>query len=193
MNLSPEERERRSKWMRENINEKRVTLAEAKEMEIKDEEDRLAFVADVEKRNKVQRFGPADFTKWGQYLVDRLHERFNQLTDRNIIGWLRGEILSSESLFLCSPNAIGLFKDRFAPMDPYPHAEEVFVFIKDGKTEEGQYLYIKAQEWNRNKGGKGVIVERFTDLPGRMIGEAIGLRHDTKITVVPHRVVASKS
>src|SRR5215472_4240717 len=100
---------------------------------------------------RIMRFAPADFQQLGEWMVWRLKDRFPQVHDGMIAGWLKSQMDSNEAMFLRFNRAIGLAAiGHKNVLDPKPIIEEVFVLIHgretDGKLEdaalkEGQAIY----------------------------------------------------
>lgn len=130
-----------------------------------------------------RRFGLADLSEMGAWLLWRLKDRYPHLDERNLAGWLRGMIDSNEYLFVRTRNAVALAQIQHRALDPLPIVDELFVLAKgrdsDGVVEKGALaeaaeLYGEFLRWARSLGATEIAIERYTDVPRDQIKERLG-------------------
>ena len=133
---------------------------------------------------RIMRFSPGDFQELGEWLLWRLKDRFPHVTQSMLAGWLRGEMVNNEVMFLRLGNAVGLASIGHKNiMDPRPIIEEIFVLIKGRDADaviekahlaEGARLYEEFKRWGETIGASEMLVERMSDVPREMIKAALG-------------------
>lgn len=140
----------------------------------------------------VSRFAMPDLTKYGPWLLDRLRDfqLYHHLTERVLIGWLRGVMESNEWNFLKSNLCVALAHSFNPELCPTPVVKEVFVFCMgrdpDGIIErnalmEGAMMYREFERWARGLGateliGSGVVSiegDSTSDVPRDLIERAL--------------------
>ena len=114
-----------------------------------------------------------------RWMLDRLRVAYPHLNDRQLIGWLRAMIYSSEFQFLFQDRSVALFQIMSAhTLSPQPVVYERFVFCadKDSVADQAQasMFYVEAQKWGRFNAAGAIIVEQCTDVPHEMIRERMG-------------------
>lgn len=133
---------------------------------------------------RVMRFGPADFQDLGEWLLWRLKDRFPQIHQSMVAGWLKGSMDSNEIMFLRFGRAVGMASIGHKNLlDPRPVIEEIFVLVKGRDTdgviekpafEEGARLYGEFKRWGETLGASEMLVERMSDVPRDLIKLALG-------------------
>lgn len=124
----------------------------------------------------ISRFVFPDFTTHGPWLMDKLHKKWPQVTDRSLVGWLKGCIDQSAFHFVKTAHAVALSEIVHKPLCSIPDVREVFVLV-DGKPDsyaEGAALYAEMKGWAKNIGAKEIIICSFSDVSPTLIREAIG-------------------
>lgn len=163
--ISEEERQRRSDRMKA-INGREGSLNPAE----------LAKIT-------VRRFSMTDIEALGAWLTERLRDKWPHLTDRHILGWLRGCMESREFLFLRAENATGLAEIVHDPLSPVPRIREVFVLCRKGFQHEGAAIYTHFKRWAESMRAGEIEVLTHSDVPNSMVKDVIGnpLRRETMV------------
>jgi hypothetical protein len=136
------------------------------------------------------RFIDPDFDSCGIWLLAELQSRFRQLTERNIMGWLRGLIHNPEFLFLRNDKAVLLAQQTHEFLEPRPVVLEIFCLAQDGGNQHAAALYVEMKRWAQSLGALRLVVEEFTNVPHPMVVEAFGEEPKTeKLSVIRLRDV----
>lgn len=129
-------------------------------------------------RPPVRRFDLPDLTRHGGWMIERLKLAYPHLTDRELQGWLRGIIYSSEFLFLYQPNSVALAQTVHHNLAPKAIVQERFVFCEDKANsehvDEAVLFYAEFKRWAKARGCDVVIVEELTDVPHKKLEAAMG-------------------
>lgn len=123
----------------------------------------------------IRRFGSADLSKHGGWILRRLTAAYPAKGEQNIAGWLRGTIDANDSLFLYMEHGVALF--QLLSTDTLvgkPMVYERFVFAEEGFTREAAALYSEAERWAKSMGVEQIIVEQMTDIDHELIKERLG-------------------
>ena len=133
---------------------------------------------------RVMRFGLGDFQELGEWLLWRLKDRYPQVNASTLSGWLRGEMVNNEVMFIRLGNAVGMASiGHKSLLDPRPVIEEIFVLVKGRDADaviekahlaEGARLYEEFKRWGETLGASELLVERMSDVPRDMIKAALG-------------------
>lgn len=140
----------------------------------------------------ISRFSMPDLTKHGLWLLDRLRDfqMYHHLTERILIGWLRGVMESNEWSFLKSNLCVALAHSVNPELCPALIVKEVFVFCMgrdpDGIIErnalmEGAIMYREFERWGHSLGatelvGSGVVSiegDSTSDVPKELIERSL--------------------
>jgi hypothetical protein len=126
-----------------------------------------------------RRFGDADFSDMGQWLLDRLAQSsFTYLTEQNYVGWLRQCMMSSECLFLRTQNAVGMAWVSHHAITRQIDIEEVFVLLRDPDSKqqqaEGRAIYVEFKKWGALQGARECRVNYFTDVSRETVKSVFG-------------------
>src|SRR5579872_144789 len=144
--------------------------------------DRLTDLDDAAKaiifRTPTSRFVFPDFSTYGAWLVDRLRPMWPHVTERSIIGWLRGCSESKEFHFLKTDHAVGMAEVSYHPLTAIPQIEETFVIVDNVTREKSLYeacaIYCGFKRWAKTLGADEIVVGRCSDVPLELIERAIG-------------------
>lgn len=132
-----------------------------------------------------RRVGDPDLLNIGSWLLDELRQgRWPDLTDRTIVGWLRGLMNNPEFLFICNDKAVLLAQQIREHMEPRPVVIEIFCCSQDGGMRDGAGLYADMKRWAESLGASKLIIEQFTKVPRPMMTEALGLPIETEKTAI---------
>lgn len=149
----------------------------------------IPLVAEVEEVHvpvTVRRFGVADLSSHGPWIMKRLIPLFPDMPERWIGSWLAGLINNNEHLFLYQPHAIALAQVVSTPgLRPGKMVQERFVWVED-KTDKEQLRYAADfydhfHEWARSLSAERMIVRENSDVPKNLIEERIGRLFVTEI------------
>lgn len=154
-------------------------------------------VAQVVDTSSLRRFEIPDINRHQGWMIPRLRAAYPQLSDANIVGWLKGIIYSAEYCFRFQNNSVALFQAVSVNMlASSPAVQEIFVFCEDAKNVEHQrqaaQFYTEAMTWAQHHGGSAMIIEEMSDVPHEMIGEVLPGRLLTRQQVfckVPQRKI----
>jgi len=144
------------------------------------------------------RFGLADLSRHGAWLVPRLVKSLNRFywdakegaihdkSEQQIAGWLRSLVDSREHLFLCSENAVGCAEMwRVGGIaDPISVRERFVLARSDKHIAEAALFYDECVRWARSLGAEVVFVEEETDVPHDTIKDRIGRLYTRQQTFV---------
>ena len=123
----------------------------------------------------VRRFGTADLSKHGGWIMKRLLKAFPHQNERGLASWLRETVNSNTSLFLYLDHGVALFQVANANvLEHKPMVYERFVFAEEGHAQEAVEFYGQAYEWAKNLGVDQIVVEVQTDIPHDMIFKKLG-------------------
>jgi hypothetical protein len=162
MNLSDDERERRSERARAMNAARRGDV-----VEVIAQQPYLPVT--------ITRFALPDLDVWGVLLMERLMSRFPHLNDRMFIGWLKGCMESNEFLFVRSEHAVALAQIVRSPLQPMADVQEVFVLMRGkGGEDEGLAMYDEFRHWAERMGARDLLVDIFTDVPKDAIQRRLG-------------------
>ena len=134
----------------------------------------------------IRRFGLADLTEHGVWIMNRMLKIFPNHNERSIIGWLNGVLDQNDYLCLIMPHAV-CFAERITP-DQLVHkmvVREVFVWCQDPQNAKQQadaaHFYNHMAQWARFQGIDKVIVGERSDVPLTKIREMFdGRLHEFK-------------
>ena len=123
----------------------------------------------------IRRFGAADLSKHGGWILRRLTAAYPTKGEQNIAGWLRGTIDSNDSLFLYMDHGVALFQLTTTDiLVGKPVVYERFVFAEEGYAKEAAALYTEAERWAKSMGVEQIIVEKMTDIDHELIKTKLG-------------------
>lgn len=127
----------------------------------------------------IRRFELPDLDLHGGWIKERLLKQFPHLNDRIVIGWLKGMLYSSETLFLYQPNSVCMAQIvKLHTLDPAPVVQERFVWCRDPNSAahqaEAAEFYERIMAWAMHQSAGAVIVEEATDVPREMIQSKLG-------------------
>lgn len=131
---------------------------------------------------EIRRFCQPDLSEMGVWLISRLKQKFEGMSDQAALGWLRGIMVSSEYNFVRNEGAVLLAQVLRAGIDPQPQVREIFCLCQDGFLKDGQDLYRHLARWAKNVGAEEIAVLNFSDVPKPMIEEAMGARVSSRPT-----------
>lgn len=124
----------------------------------------------------VRRVNLPDLSDKGQWLVERLKEKFPDYQDGALMGWLRS--LTSEDSsrhFVRTDRAFALSEIRMEKMTTQPTIIDRFVFLEEGAdVSEGQALYLDMARWAANLGAAEIAINNKSDVPKDFIEEVLG-------------------
>lgn len=128
-----------------------------------------------------RRFELPDLDRHGVWIMERLLKAYPHLTSREMIGWLKGLVYSSEHMFLYQENAVGLAQvERSHTLTPKPVIRERFVFARDPENKrhiaDACELYVEFARWAGHHGADVVIVDELTDVSRDAIKDKLGQR-----------------
>lgn len=135
----------------------------------------------------IRRFGVADLSTHGGWVLKRLMLLFPDMAERFIGGWLNGLIGDNEHLFLYQKHAVALAQVVSVPgLKPGKMIQERFVWVEDKSDKEQLELaadfYDHFVEWGRGMRAERIICCENTDVPKSLIEARIGRLFDTKIS-----------
>ena len=123
----------------------------------------------------IRRFGAADLSKHGGWILRRLTAAYPAKGEQNIAGWLRGTIDANDSLFLYMEHGVALFQVISTDtLVGKPVVYERFVFAEEGYSREAAALYSEVERWAKALGVEQIIVEKMTDIDHELIKEKLG-------------------
>ena len=124
---------------------------------------------------EVRRFGTADLTKHGGWILRRLLKLYPHISERYAAGWLRETVNSNTSLFLYLDHAVALFQVLSVhSLEPQPWIWERFVFVEEGYIAQGAEFYTLVATWAKNMGIERVVVLQHSDVPESLVKEKLG-------------------
>lgn len=135
----------------------------------------------------IRRFGIADLSAHGGWILKRLLPLYPDVPERFIGGWLNGLIGDNEHLFLYQKRAVALAQVVSVPgLKPGKMVQERFVWVED-KNDKNQIefaadFYLNFAEWGRGMRAERIICCENTDVPKSLIEARIGRLFDTKIS-----------
>ena len=130
---------------------------------------------------QIRRFGQADLSKHGGWILRRLVSAYPTKGEHGIAGWLRGTIDSNDSLFLYMEHGVALFQVlSIDSLLPKPVVWERFVFAEEGYAKDAVEFYNEAVRWAGSMGVEQIIVEQMTDIDHELIKERTGRRLFTR-------------
>lgn len=123
---------------------------------------------------KVRRMTMADINGF-DWLIPRLRQRYPNITETQMMGWLRGIVPSNEYFVICSPKAVAAARYERDFLQASPVVYERFVLAAtEADTEEAAALYDHMLSWAKGLSAMEMMVGVFTDVPPAMIRERIG-------------------
>ena len=122
-----------------------------------------------------RRFGTADLSKHGGWIMKRLLKAFPHQNERSLAGWLRETINSNTSLFLYQLHGVALFQVVSAnSLEHKPMIYERFVFAEEGHEKDAAHFYSDVEIWAKGMGIEQIVVEVMSDIPHDTIKEKLG-------------------
>jgi hypothetical protein len=126
-------------------------------------------------RSSLRRFALPDLDTHGAWILARLKNAYPNLTDRNILGWIRTLLYDNANLFLYQDHGVALFQlTSVYSLAPKPVIIERFVFVMEGYAKEGAEFYAEAARWAKPQGIEKIFVEEMSDVPHDLIRDKIG-------------------
>lgn len=135
----------------------------------------------------IRRFGTADLSRHGGWILKRLMPLYPDMPEAYIAGWMRGLIGNNEHLFLYQEHGVALAQVVSTPgLKPGKMIQERFVWVED-KTDKSQLecaadFYERFVEWGRGMNAERIICCENTDVPKSLIEAHTGRLFDTKIS-----------
>lgn len=133
----------------------------------------------------IRRFGVADLTVSGPWIMERLLKAYPNQNQRSIVGWLNTVIDQNEFLCLYQPHAV-CFAERVAVdrLSGKMIVREIFVWCEDPEN----VLYIQAAadfypmlaDWAKHQGIDKVIVYEKSDVPLEEVRKKFARLHEIK-------------
>jgi hypothetical protein len=129
----------------------------------------------------LRRFGLADLSQHGAWVLPRLIKAYPHLNERTAAGWLRGILESDEFLFLYQPHSVGCAQImRAHTLAPNAVVYERFVFAQsEDHLEEAAAFYEEFKRWAKLLSARTIIVEECTDVLHEQIRARLGTIHNT--------------
>lgn len=110
----------------------------------------------------IVRFTAIDLPKWGQWLAERLHIIYPQITPRNYMGFVTHHSSSNSSLFLRGKRSVILATRTLDGVNPRPVVDIRFCFKfhpdSEKENEEVRILVSRVESWAASQGAEGVRV-----------------------------------
>lgn len=121
------------------------------------------------------RFGGADLSRHGGWIMRRLLKAYEHQSERSLAGWLRGIVSDNSSLFLCQEHAVALFQVLSVhSLEHKPWVWERFVFAEQGYEKEAAEFYTEAERWAKAQGVEQIVVEQMSDCSHDLIKDKLG-------------------
>jgi hypothetical protein len=140
----------------------------------------------VRERAAIRRFGTADLSQHGPWIMLRLTQMLPEVDEHWLAGWLRGLIYDNGHLFLYQEHAVCLAQIVTLPsIKPTKVIQERFVWIED-KTSRAQQeaaadFYEDIALWAINLRIDRMLVCENTDVPKADIEKRVGRIFNTTI------------
>lgn len=146
-----------------------------------------ALKIEIREPATVRRFEVADLSRHGPWLLKRFANKFPDLAEQQIGGYLRGLTTANASMFVCTDNAVALAEVTYSSgIKQSMIVQERFVWIEDrndkDQVEDAACLYDHIKSWAKGLGAERIIVCEDTDVPKAMIEARLGRLFDTKIS-----------
>src|SRR5258708_4540413 len=131
----------------------------------------------------IRRFGIADLSTHGGWILKRLMPKFPDVPERFVGGGLSGLFADNEHLFLYQKNSVALAQVISTPgLRPGKMIQERFVWVED-KTDKEQIefaadFYTHFAEWGRGQRAERIICCEDTDVPKSLIEARLGRLFD---------------
>lgn len=130
-------------------------------------------------KQTIARFGVADLTRHGAWLVPRIISVYPHLNERGVATWLRSIMFSNEYYFVATETGVALAQILSEhTLAPKPVVWERFVWVKD-KNDKKQIadalqFYDEFARWAKTQQVEVMIIEEMTDVPHEMIKDRLG-------------------
>jgi hypothetical protein len=137
----------------------------------------------------IRRFGLADLSEQGVWIMERLLKAYPNQNQRSIIGWLNGVIFNNEFLCLYQPDCV-CFAGRTAAdiLSAKMVVRELFVWCKDPKDAQlvanAAGFYPWMVDWAKTQGIDRVIVCENSDVPEETVRKMFPRVHEFKTIFV---------
>jgi len=115
-----------------------------------------------------------DLSGMADWLIARLQERHPTATSAQIVGWLRSCMDNNEFWFVCTDHTCALAGVRRVPLEPFPVAEEIFVFARPGHEDDAEPLYRRMASWAAHQEATILRVDVHTDVTRSNIRATVG-------------------
>lgn len=114
----------------------------------------------------VRRVNLPDLSEKGQWLTERLREKFPGFQDAAIMNYLKSLTLEDNSrTFVRTDRAFGMFEVSMDKMLMKPTILDRFVKIEEGAdVSEGQALYDHAARWAKGMGASEILIDPKSDV-----------------------------
>jgi hypothetical protein len=122
----------------------------------------------------VRRFGVADVRKRGQWIVDRLKDRYAGAKDGELLSWITNAAQSNIFWFMQTDQAVACAQIVREAISPHPKVMELFVLCEPEGEDQAAFLYAEMLTWAKQIGADELRVENFTDVPRDLIKERVG-------------------
>jgi hypothetical protein len=133
----------------------------------------------------IRRFGIADLTDHGPWIMERLIKAYPNQNERSIIGWLNGIIFQNEFLCLTMPDAV-CFAETLSTdhLSGKKAVREIFVWCRDPDNAlqglDAAEFYPWMSRWAKEQGIDKVIVCERSDVPIERVREKFNRLHEFK-------------
>jgi hypothetical protein len=127
----------------------------------------------------LRRFELADFHRH-TWLSARIAKAYPEMTERYVLGWLRGLIYNQEYCFQYQEHAVGLCNlVRSYGLQARPMIVEKFVFAEDpansAHQEAAAQMYVEFAAWGKFMDcDRMLLVGQLSDVPKDMIKDRLG-------------------
>lgn len=141
-----------------------------------------AKIAQAELEQPTRKFTLVDLDRHGRWILPRLLKVWPHLTERTLIGFLRGILFQNDYLFLYQDHGVALATYcRNHPLEPKPHVHEIFVLSEPGFEEQAASFYLDFQRWAKSLNLDTIVVEEMTDVPHELVRETLGRVFERKV------------
>lgn len=133
----------------------------------------------------IRRFGVADLTEQGPWIMARLLKAYPNQNQRSVIGWLNIVIDQNEFLCLYQPHAV-CFAERVATdrLSGKMVVREIFVWCEDPENalyiQAAARFYLFMTDWAKQQGIDKVIVCEKSDVPIEDVRKQFTRLHEIK-------------
>ena len=124
-----------------------------------------AQVITIDRIPEIRRFGNADLSRHGKWLLPRLLKAYPHLNERGAASFLQQLSLSNEYLFLYQDNAVALAQVLSThTLSGKPLVQEHFVWLENPEDKQqqldGAWFYPEFRRWGKSCGCDVMVIER---------------------------------